>query len=469
MKCHKCGAELPEGRLYCEKCGEEVHIVPDFEPEIENSMQESLTAIAEHAEFGPETEQEKKHQRLFRIVSIAAGVLIVFLVLLLCYFHFRSRSLTYQLKRAQACYQNGKLPEAAEHYKAAIAMDETDISLQHALADIYLALGEEESYLEILNRIRKSVYASPDEVISAYKKLVAYYKEKEDYSTINTLVTSSDNDEVKNLFRNYMAQPPEFSYKGGNYAQVIPLKLTSGTQGTIYYTLDGMMPNENSEIYTTPIFLDTGNYTVTAIFVNEYGIKSDVVSQNFDIDVIKPPAPEVSVYSGEYTAPVMVEVAESMEGMVYYTTDGTEPTLQSLIYTGPIPMPLGKSVFHFAIATEDGVFGESTVREYTLTLPTEFTPEDALSGLYSHFTENGKTVEADGSILSPDLNGRYLYTFQYALSIPDEGDFYVISEVFEDSAGMQTKTGTVFAVNIYTGEYYKLSRGALDNYILEPY
>lgn len=254
MKCHKCGAELPEGRLYCEKCGEEVHIVPDFEPEIENSMQESLTAIAEHAEFGPETEQEKKHQRLFRIVSIAAGVLIVFLVLLLCCFHFRSRSLTYQLKRAQACYQNGKLPEAAEHYKAAIAMDETDISLQHALADIYLALGEEESYLEILNRIRKSVYASPDEVISAYKKLVAYYKEKEDYSTINTLVTSSDNDEVKNLFRNYMAQPPEFSYKGGNYAQVIPLKLTSGTQGTIYYTLDGMMPNENSEVYTTPIF-----------------------------------------------------------------------------------------------------------------------------------------------------------------------------------------------------------------------
>lgn len=52
-------------------------------------------------------------------------------------------------------------------------------------------------------------------------------------------------------------------------------------------------------------------------------------------------------------------------------------------------------------------------------------------------------MEADGSILSPDLNGRYLYTFQYALSIPDEGDFYVIAEVFEDSAGMQTKTGTV--------------------------
>jgi len=271
--------------------------------------------------------------------------------------------LSYQLRRAQACYQNGKLSEAAEHYKAAIAMDEKNIPLQHTLADIYLELGDEESYLEILNRIRKSVYASPDEVLSAYKKLVAYYKEKEDYSTINTLVTSSDNEEVKNLFRNYMAQPPEFSYKGGNYAQVIPLKLTSGTQGTIYYTLDGMMPDESSEVYTTPIFLDTGNYTVTAIFVNEYGIKSDVVSQNYDIDVIKPPAPEVTVYSGEYTAPVMIEVAESTEGMVYYTTDGTEPTLQSLIYTGPIPMPLGKSVFHFAIATEDGVFGESTVRE----------------------------------------------------------------------------------------------------------
>ncbi len=45
MNCPKCGAELEEGFLYCKKCGEDIHIVPDFEPEIENSIHEILTGV----------------------------------------------------------------------------------------------------------------------------------------------------------------------------------------------------------------------------------------------------------------------------------------------------------------------------------------------------------------------------------------------------------------------------------------
>ena len=32
MKCNNCGATIPEGYLYCEKCGQEVQIVPDYNP-----------------------------------------------------------------------------------------------------------------------------------------------------------------------------------------------------------------------------------------------------------------------------------------------------------------------------------------------------------------------------------------------------------------------------------------------------
>ena len=37
-----CGNEMIEGHLICEKCGEEIRIVPDFEPEIENSITAQL-------------------------------------------------------------------------------------------------------------------------------------------------------------------------------------------------------------------------------------------------------------------------------------------------------------------------------------------------------------------------------------------------------------------------------------------
>ena len=467
MKCQKCGAEIPDGKLYCEKCGTEVHIVPDFEPEIENSMHESLTGIVEKT-IGEPLERPPKSQKKKIIFVIAAGIVLLLLIAGVISFLICTHSYTYQIKKAKTCEQNQKPEEAILYYEKAVSMNSSDIAVQLSLSDVYYEAGYYEKYEGILLKISKSAYASPDEVISAYKKLVNFYKDNGDYETINSLLLQSDNDEVKNLFQTYMAQPPEFSYKGGNYAQVIPLKLTSSTQGTIYYTLDGMMPDENSEIYTTPIFLDTGNYTVTAIFVNEYGVKSDVVSQNYDIDVMKPAAPEVNTYSGDYTVPTMIEVAEPQEGMVYYTTDGSEPSLESSIYTGPIPMPLGHSVFHFAILNEDNVFSESTVREYELTLQTSLTPEDARNGLLNILSESGKVVENDGSIKAEDLNGRYLYIYQYALSIPDEGDFYVIAEIFEDSAGIQSKTGTVYAVNIYTNEYFKMSRGALDEFILEP-
>ena len=47
MKCPNCGCEIPDGYLYCEKCGSEIQMVPDFEPEIENSIIETLSTVAE--------------------------------------------------------------------------------------------------------------------------------------------------------------------------------------------------------------------------------------------------------------------------------------------------------------------------------------------------------------------------------------------------------------------------------------
>ena len=47
MKCPNCGAEIREGSLYCEHCGEDIHIVPDFEPEVEFSLEQTLSGIVE--------------------------------------------------------------------------------------------------------------------------------------------------------------------------------------------------------------------------------------------------------------------------------------------------------------------------------------------------------------------------------------------------------------------------------------
>lgn len=71
MNCPKCGAEIEEGSLYCGVCGEDIHIVPDFESEVEQSMQATLEHIAEELQIsetafssgetaGPEFPQKRR-------------------------------------------------------------------------------------------------------------------------------------------------------------------------------------------------------------------------------------------------------------------------------------------------------------------------------------------------------------------------------------------------------------------------
>ena len=62
MKCPKCGERLKKDFLYCEKCGEEIRIVPDFEPEIENSIIETLSAVAQEMNPTTETDTERSEE-----------------------------------------------------------------------------------------------------------------------------------------------------------------------------------------------------------------------------------------------------------------------------------------------------------------------------------------------------------------------------------------------------------------------
>ena len=471
MKCPKCGKEIQEGHLYCEICGEEIQMVPDFEPEIEYSLDETLSGIVEEVlEEVPEAIKEerpvKDHRKLILIAGGIAGLLICIAVYVGASRYYRSNSVSYQLSKASTCFAEGNMEAAADYYERAVELEPDDVSLRFLLANAYEQGGQEDAYLNCLIDILRHPSAE-EEITSVYKRIIAVYRDREDYASINTLLMNTENTDIRVMFQNYMALPPEFSYQAGTYAEVLPLKLTASIPGTIYYTTDGTIPDENSTVYTTPIFLDTGSHMISALFVNEYGIKSEVVARSYVVDVLKPTAPEVETYSGEYTVPTLIRVIVPQDCRVYYTTDGTDPTEMSAIYTGPIPMPLGKSTFKFVIYDGNNVASDYTAREYELVLQTDLTEAQAVDTLVELLVENGRITDNYGR-LPNEQPGRYLYMFRYTLSISEQGDFYIVSEVYEDTAGIQERTGTVYAVNIYTGECFKLSRGASDEYILDP-
>jgi hypothetical protein len=134
---------------------------------------------------------------------------------------------------------------------------------------------------------------------------------------------------------------------GGTYQTAQNVQLTSQTEGAvIYYTTDGTMPNTSSPQYITaiPVPLNTTNMVITAKAFRSGWQNSQPVAQTYTITgqvVINDP-----VYSpnpGTYTSAqdVVIGTTNPAGAIIRYTTDGTDPTPTSNVYTvGSISLPM---------------------------------------------------------------------------------------------------------------------------------
>ena len=498
MRCPKCNAEIPSGRLYCPECGEEIKIVPEYEPELETSMQEILTNVAETMVTEPDSSQsfqedlqdflnenqafstdseerrkqelqERREKRRLHFL-LGGGVIFAVLILLLAgvgiFLKVHYFSYDYQMKKAENCFAQKDYSKATQYFSRAMELDQKSGMVKYRLGETYLELSDQESALLLF----KEVAASGETLelrTAACQKVVDYYVAKEEYEEISDFLMDLGEDEVTASFNKYMAPAPEFSYVEGSYETIVPLKLTSNTAGTIYYTMDGTTPDRTSQIYTSPIFLENGDYIITAFFVNDFNVESDVVVKSYHIDVSVPVAPEVSAYSGDYEEPTLI-YAEAPDGeKVYYTIDGTEPDSSAREYTEPIHMPLGKSRYKFVTCNEEGIASEVVTREYNLVLKNAISVTDAESILTQGMLEAGKIYDLSG--LSYEIWGKYLYRYQYVSREDAVGDVFVLAEICEDTEGIQTRTGALYAVGAYDGVRYRVSLDENGRYIFQEF
>lgn len=461
MKCPNCGAQMKDGTLYCEKCGEEIHIVPDFEPELEDAYQQTIKNITddiwekdsepgkEQQDGGKDSDKNKRSMKY----SVCAAIVILIILSVVFFNLFLYYSVEYQTAMARKCAEEELYERAVKYYDRAMELDDSNVDLMVELADVYFHKNNKMEYEYLLRKIVNDENASEEQIESAYGKLIAIYRSREDYQEINNFLLASDNEAVISAYQNYIAMAPEFSIKEGYYTTIQPLKLTASGTGKIYYTMDGTDPDTESTQYTTPILMENGDYIIKACYVSENGIYSDIVTKEYHIEIDELPIPEISVISGEYNFPINIEVMDDMEN-VYYTTDGTTPTADSALYTGPIPMPVGKSTFKF-IRIDSGMSSMVEERVYQLTMNTDFMPEDAEKKVVEYCMSTGKIYDEAGRF--DESGDMYKYQYQYVTNINEIDDFYVVMEILRSADGTLTRTGTYYAVNAYTEEIFKLS------------
>jgi tetratricopeptide (TPR) repeat protein len=143
--------------------------------------------------------------------------------------------------------------------------------------------GDTEQAMSIAMRVIRDTEEGQQEFDEGWARIVSICSEEEEYDKLASILEGSGIDSVKSRYYNYLVYDPVFRDLPGNYESRLVLVIESQGVGSVFYTLDGSDPTEKSNLYTDGIRLRPGIYTVKALFINRYGLKSSIITGTYQV------------------------------------------------------------------------------------------------------------------------------------------------------------------------------------------
>lgn len=154
--------------------------------------------------------------------------------------------------------------------------------------------------------------------------------------------------------------------------------------------------------------------------------------------------PVFNYKSGTYDEKITVEIEAGEAERIYYTTDGTEATEMSKLYTEPIQLSEGHTEFHAMAVSANGLMSENVVVNYEIVAEAPEKPViSPNSGTYRELT----TIEVD----IPDNCDAY-YTLDGTIPTAESPEFkgelalplgnHIFSIVFINNNGIASEVAT---------------------------
>lgn len=147
----------------------------------------------------------------------------------------------------------------------------------------------------------------------------------------------------------------------GTYDVFVPVELASETGTDIYYTTDGTTPTTASKKYTRAIYLKA------PAVIKAISVKNSISGSVFSFEYNIKPGKPVTIFGepGTYTGSVIVALRSSEDNTpVYYTLDGSEPTVSSIRYNSPFRIE--ETTTLKAIGYDNGAASDTKTFEYII-------------------------------------------------------------------------------------------------------
>ena len=472
MKCPICGAPMKDGTLYCEHCGEEIRIVPEFEPELDKTYRQTIEDMTsglwkedgrqgkqgEAPKQEPEPKRKPKREKvpaagqehpgksftqrlIARLPSPMLWIVICLILLMglvaggLGYLRYINLDST-KCSRAEKAVENGDYDYAITVYRGLLAGDHQNPEYLEKLAEAYRLSGNEILYENTLWELTQSPERTQEQYRRAYEELIGIYAGLEDYASLTDLLSGCEDAELVAKYAAYLPPKISFSIPGGYYDSPQLLKLEATQQGAIYYTLDGKDPAEGGMLYEYPLLLDDGDTVVSACCIGENGIRSDTLTETYHVSAAQVPPPELSTASGSYQKPVLLTLKELPDGVsVRYTLDGTVPDEGSELFPDAMPLPEGKTELTLVSMDGTGRMSEPVTFTYTVTLNAPISTEQGRAYIYLYTGE-----------FQENCDYRYVYPLEL-----EQGLYYVFYEMRPGRDGIWKDTGLMYAVDYRDG------------------
>ncbi len=209
---------------------------------------------------------------------------------------------------------------------------------------------------------------------------------------------------------------------GSNYSSAQTVTITAAgiaAPYTIYYTTDGSNPTTASPVYTAPFQINSTTI-VKAIAKDASNRISEIQAERYSF-VIPPPVISISPVSGNYYNPVNATITASggtAPYTIYYTTDGSDPTTASAVYSAPVNLS-GATVLK-AMA-RDAVDSSSSIvtRNYTFNIPAPVVSASPAGGNF-----NTGNVSVTLAAVSPRPPVTIYYTTDNSIPSAVNGNVY---------------------------------------------